>query len=397
MTLGSMITQARKSAGLSIDDLSASTNIRASLLREMESDSFHNCGGETYARGHIRNIATKLGVDPLIFIAAFEEEQMHTDRSMKDLLVENSVMRLPESARKVSWKVLATISVASLFVVGLAQIIISNTSSVDIPAPIASTTESATPSAEATPTEEATVSTVDVQNGRAKAVITEDGQRIECDAVILNPDLPVAWRDLLGKTPLNVKRLNYSPSCVTMLAGSSKEYDFAAHHNIHFGESWDGVFDELIKKKQLMSDPSVLVTIPSLDDPSLAPAGKTSYYVLFPTPNLTADIDWTQQTKPYRDHMVETLEQRGYTGFGDAIETEVITTPLDWKNQGMEEGAPFASAHTFFQTGPFRPRNLAAGFENVAFAGSGTQPGVGVPMVLISGRLAAERIVGPVK
>lgn len=162
MTLGSLITQARKSAGLSIDDLSASTNIRASLLREMESDSFHKCGGETYARGHIRNIATKLGVDPLIFIAAFEEEQMHTDRSMKDLLVENRVMRLPETVRKVSWKVLATISVGSLFVVGLAQIIISNTSSVDIPAPIASTTESATPSpqaTEATPTEEATIST----------------------------------------------------------------------------------------------------------------------------------------------------------------------------------------------------------------------------------------------
>jgi cytoskeletal protein RodZ len=159
-----MITQARKSAGLSIDDLSASTNIRSSLLREMESDSFHNCGGETYARGHIRNIATKLGVDPLIFIAAFEEEQMHTDRSMKDLLVENSVMRQPEEARKVSWKVLATISVASLFVVGLAQIIISNTATVEIPAPIASTTpsESASPSTEATeptPTEEATVST----------------------------------------------------------------------------------------------------------------------------------------------------------------------------------------------------------------------------------------------
>jgi cytoskeletal protein RodZ len=128
----------------------------------MESDSFHKCGGETYARGHIRNIATKLGVDPQIFIAAFEEEQMRVDRSIKDLLVENSVMRLPEQARKVSWKVLATISVGSLFVVGLAQIIISNTASVDIPAPVASSTESATPSPEATestPTEQATVST----------------------------------------------------------------------------------------------------------------------------------------------------------------------------------------------------------------------------------------------
>ena len=164
MSLGSSITQARKSAGLSIEDLSASTNIRTALLKEIESDNFANCGGETYARGHIRNIAMKLGVDPLIYIAAFEDEQMHTDRSMKELLVENSVMRQPEEARKVSWKVLATISVSSLFIVGLAQIIISNTASVEIPEPIASitATESATPSpeaTEATPTEQATVST----------------------------------------------------------------------------------------------------------------------------------------------------------------------------------------------------------------------------------------------
>ena len=242
-----------------------------------------------------------------------------------------------------------------------------------------------------------TVTNVEVSNGRAKAVITESGERYECDAVILNPDLPVAYRELLGKSPVSIKRLKYSPSCVTLLIGSSKKYDFAAHHNIHFGHSWDGVFDELIKKKQLMSDPSILVTIPTHDDPNLAPPGKHSYYVLFPTPNLDSNIDWTKQAGPYRDQMIKTIEERGYSGFGDSIETEVMTTPLNWKNQGMEMGAPFASAHTFFQTGPFRPRNMAQGIENVVFAGSGTQPGVGVPMVLISGRLAAERIVGPVK
>ena len=242
-----------------------------------------------------------------------------------------------------------------------------------------------------------TVTSVEVSNGRAKAVITESGERYECDAVILNPDLPVAYRELLGKSPVSIKRLKYSPSCVTLLIGSSKKYDFTAHHNIHFGHSWDGVFDELIKKKQLMSVPSILVTIPTHDDPNLAPPGKHSYYVLFPTPNLDSNIDWTKQAGPYRDQMIKTIEERGYTGFGDSIETEVMTTPLDWKNQGMEMGAPFASAHTFFQTGPFRPRNMAQGIENVVFAGSGTQPGVGVPMVLISGRLAAERIVGPVK
>jgi len=242
-----------------------------------------------------------------------------------------------------------------------------------------------------------TVSSIEKSNGRATAVLTENGERIPCDVVVLNPDLPVAWRDLLGKEPLSVKRLNYSPSCVTLLLGSNKSYDHLAHHNIHFGDSWKGVFDELIKKKTLMSDPSILVTLPSKDDPSLAPAGKSSYYVLFPTPNLSADIDWKKIGPKYRDEMIKALEDRGYTGFGDSIEVEHMTTPLDWKEQGMEMGAPFASAHTFFQTGPFRPKNMAAGFENVVFAGSGTQPGVGVPMVLISGRLAAERIVGPVK
>ena len=168
MSLGSMITKARKDAGLSIDDLSAATNIRGTLLREMESNNFSHCGGETYARGHLRNIAIKLNVDPQDFLTPFEDEQMHVDRTMQDLLVENNVMREPKEARKVSWKVLVTISIASLFVAGLAQIIVSNDSSPDIPVALEETatpTESpeATPvptaTEEVTPTEEATVST----------------------------------------------------------------------------------------------------------------------------------------------------------------------------------------------------------------------------------------------
>jgi phytoene desaturase len=242
-----------------------------------------------------------------------------------------------------------------------------------------------------------TATAIERANGRATAVITETGERIACDVVVLNPDLPIAWRDLLNKEPVSIKRLKYSPSCVTLLVGSNKSYDHLAHHNIHFGKSWDGVFDELINKKTLMSDPSILVTVPTMDDPQLAPNGKSSYYILFPTPNLSAKIDWNEIGPKYRNEMVLALENRGYKDFGSSIEVEHLTTPLDWERQGMAQGAPFASAHTFFQTGPFRPKNMAKGFENVVFTGSGTQPGVGVPMVLISGRLAAERIVGPIK
>ena len=242
-----------------------------------------------------------------------------------------------------------------------------------------------------------TVTSVEKSNGRATAVLTNTGERIPCDALILNPDLPVAYRDLLGHTPRRIKTLKYSPSCVTLLVGTKKKYDHLAHHNIHFGESWEQVFDELINKRTLMTDPSLLVTVPTYDDPDLAPKDRSSYYILFPTPNLDADIDWKVEGPRYRDEMLRVMEARGYEGFAESIEVEKLTTPLDWQDQGMERGAPFASAHTFFQTGPFRPRNLAHGFENVVFAGSGTQPGVGVPMVLISGRLAAERIVGAIK
>jgi phytoene desaturase len=238
-----------------------------------------------------------------------------------------------------------------------------------------------------------TVARVEATDGRATAVITTDGERVPADVVVLNPDLPVAHRELLSSDPWSVRRLKYSPSCFLLLAGSSATYSKTAHHNIHFGRSWDNVFRELIDEKRLMSDPSILVTNPTYSDPELAPEGREIYYVLFPTPNLDADIDWTKAGPRYRDEVVRTLEDRGYIGFGDGIEVEHVTTPLDWRDRGMERGAPFAATHSFSQTGPFRPSNLWG--ENVVFTGSGTQPGVGVPMVLVSGRLAAERITGP--
>ncbi|MCW2505633.1 MAG: phytoene desaturase [Actinomycetia bacterium] len=241
------------------------------------------------------------------------------------------------------------------------------------------------------------VTRVELAGDRAVAVHTSDGDRIPCDTVVLTPDLPVAYRTLLPPevTPPGLRRLVYSPSCFLLLAGSSASYSKIAHHNIHFGRGWRSVFSDIIERGSLMTDPSFLVTSPTMSDPSLAPAGKHCYYVLFPTPNLDADIDWDVIGPRYRDECVAVLERSGYIGFGDAIEVEATTTPADWGRRGMERGAPFAASHTFRQTGPFRPANLAPGLQNVVFAGSGTTPGVGVPMVLISGRLAAERITGP--
>ena len=236
-----------------------------------------------------------------------------------------------------------------------------------------------------------TVTAVDISGSRATGVIVQDGERIPADVVVLNPDLPVAYRDLLGTTP---RKLRYSPSCVVLHIGSSARYSKIAHHNIHFGTAWKGTFDEVIRDGLLMSDPSLLVTNPTRTQPS---ARGETYYVLAPTPNLSrAPFDWRGGLgRRYADELIGVLERRGYVGFRDGMEVLRVITPADWADQGMAAGTPFASAHSFRQTGPFRPGNLHPSLDNVVFTGSGTQPGVGVPMVLISGTLAAARVLGP--
>jgi phytoene desaturase len=239
-----------------------------------------------------------------------------------------------------------------------------------------------------------TVTRVETANGRATGVLTADGDLVPADVVVLNPDLPVAYRDLLPAAPQ--RRLTYSPSCVVLHVGSRQGYAKIAHHNIHFGRAWKGTFDEVIRRGELMTDPSLLVTNPSRTDPAVAPPDRHTYYVLAPVPNLhRAPFEWRGDlTQRYTDQLIGTLEERGYVGFGDGVEVLRAITPAEWEAQGMAAGTPFAAAHTLFQTGPFRPSNLHRDLSNVVFVGSGTQPGVGVPMVLISGKLAAGRITG---
>ncbi|OLR95173.1 phytoene desaturase family protein [Actinokineospora bangkokensis] len=229
---------------------------------------------------------------------------------------------------------------------------------------------------------------------RVGAVRTTAGERIACDAVVLTTDLPAAYR-LLGVAPRRPLRLRHSPSAVLLHTGVDRSWDLLDHHTIFFGGAWARTFDELTRRGSLMSDPSLLVTRPTATDPGMAPAGGQQVSVLAPVPNLrTGPVDWERVGPAYRDELVRVLEARGLTGFGDAIQVQRLVTPADWAAAGLAEGTPFSLAHTVTQTGPFRPRNLVPGVANVVLAGSGTTPGVGIPPVLISGRLAAQRVVG---
>lgn len=165
MTLGQVIRDARIAARLSIEQLSESTSIRIGLLTEMESDNFAHCGGDTYARGHLRNIANKIGADPLEFINLYNEEHSLENRAIGDLLVENNVMQVPQEKKALSWKVPASISLAVLFGFGVIQIVMSNQSSDTKPTVMASASPTAQPSVTPTPSQEATTST-EVSDGK---------------------------------------------------------------------------------------------------------------------------------------------------------------------------------------------------------------------------------------
>ena len=229
-------------------------------------------------------------------------------------------------------------------------------------------------------------------NGAVTGVEVAGDERISADAVVCNPDLPVAYRTLLGgvEAPRVARRGKYSPSCVLWIAGvKGLPPANAAHHNIHFGHDWNGSFKALIEDGVRMPDPSVLVTLHSLDTKGLAPEGDSSLYVLEPTPNLDGKIDWSRE----RDRIVGDIKNRvASLGYPTDVVVERVYDPLDWEAMGMERGTPFALAHTFFQTGPFRPNNVDKKVPGLVFVGSSTLPGVGVPMVLVSGKLAAERV-----
>ena len=166
MSLGEFLQGARESAGLSIDELAERTSIRAGLLREIEKNNFVHCGGDTYARGHLRNIAPIISVDAQTLIDLYNNEHSSEIRKIHDMLVENNVARIPTERKTISWKSLAIASIVILAAVAGGQIIISNSKTTVIP------TATATPSAEPSPTASKTQSTEVIPSATGELTLT---------------------------------------------------------------------------------------------------------------------------------------------------------------------------------------------------------------------------------
>ncbi|MGE0137532.1 MAG: phytoene desaturase family protein [Ilumatobacteraceae bacterium] len=228
--------------------------------------------------------------------------------------------------------------------------------------------------------------------GPVRGVRLTSGELLPAEAVICNADVLDAHRTLLpGVAPTRAaRRARYSPSAVVWHVGARGPLpDGAAHHNIHFGQEWASAFRALLDEGRRMPDPSLLVSVPSIDTPGTAPAHGHALYVLEPVPNMGAAIDWTAERSRARASLAAALERFGYP---TDVEAEMLVTPSDWQAAGLPQGTPFSVAHRFFQSGPFRPANVDPRVPGLVFVGASTVPGVGVPMVIISGELAARRV-----
>ena len=182
MPLGEFLRAARESAGLSIDELAESTSIRPGLIREIEKNNFIHCGGDTYARGHLRNIAPKISVAAQTLIDLYNEEHSTEARTIHDMLVENNVTKIPTERKTVSWKSLAIASVVLLASVAGGQIIISNSRTTVTPT--VSTSPTATASAEPSPTQTQTTEVVPSASGELSLTISAARGNSNIDVVI---------------------------------------------------------------------------------------------------------------------------------------------------------------------------------------------------------------------
>ena len=178
MNLGEVLSTARASARLSLDDLASLTSIRAGLLSEMEKNNFSHCGGDIYARGHLRNIAPKIGLDVNQLIDLYNEEHSAESRSINEMLAENNVARVPHEKKNISWKVPAAFSVAIILVLAVAQIVITNVNSENPTKPSVTASATPEPSASATEVESASPSASPVGGGVSMSITAARGNSL---------------------------------------------------------------------------------------------------------------------------------------------------------------------------------------------------------------------------
>lgn len=250
------------------------------------------------------------------------------------------------------------------------------------------------------------VTRIHAGNRRASGVRLADSTDLNSDIVVSNGDVAQTYRTMLPEhvrptwTDEKLEQLRYSMSLVVIYFGADRQYrgDDApalAHHTIILGPRYKELLTDVFTKKVLADDFSLYLHMPTLTDPNLAPEGHEAFYVLSPVPHLGGSTDWAKAARPYRDRIMQFLEDRYLPGLSRHLVTEHMIDPRHFATTlSSWQGSAFSIEPVLTQSAWFRPHNRAEDIDNLYFVGAGTHPGAGLPGVLTSAKIADDLIAG---
>ena len=246
---------------------------------------------------------------------------------------------------------------------------------------------------------ESAVEKIIVEKGRATGVRV-GGETFGADFVIANSDAIETYRHLIDAkdrkrfTDKKLARREPSSSGFVLLLGTRKKFEQLAHHNIFFSNDYKAEFDAIFKEKRPSLNPTIYVCASSRTDATQAPGGCENLFVLVNAPYTGDKTDWNAERAGYRDLIIEKLEEFGLNGLKDSIDFEQIITPEDFERKyAANKGSIYGASSNGILSAFLRVPNKARDIENLYFAGGSTHPGGGIPLVLLSGKMAADLIV----
>jgi phytoene desaturase len=233
---------------------------------------------------------------------------------------------------------------------------------------------------------------------KVDAVLTADGRRHVADLVVTNADLPHAYEAFLDEPVKDIEKKRFSCSVVLLYLGLDRQYPHLQHHEFIVGEDMRQGCEDMFTHHRMPKDPPYYVVTTTRTDPSLAPPGGESVFVLVLAPSQPEDrsqwIDWSVEGPRVEAQTLDRMErQLGMTDLRRHIVTKKLVTPQTFLDDfGNKRGEAFGLSHNLMQIGYFRPHNRHAKLENLYFIGQSTHPGCGLPMVLISAECVVSRI-----
>ena len=238
------------------------------------------------------------------------------------------------------------------------------------------------------------VARITTQGRRASGVQLSSGESIAADIVVSNADSAATYGEMLPAqlrhrwTDRKIARVKYSMSLFVWYFGTDRQYPDVPHHTILVGERYRELLRDIFERKVLAKDFSLYLHRPSATDPTLAPPGCDTFYVLSPVPHLQAATDWRQVAEPYRQAIAQHLNDTLLPGLEAHVVTSRIMSPLDFQDRLLSKhGAAFGMAPELTQSAWFRPHNRSEEIDGLYLVGAGTHPGAGVPGVLSSARV----------